>query len=447
MSYRRRIINDYAPLDPARLHRYQELANDGGVIRELNLKYAPGELADPNPTPLNKALFQPVEDALAERGQYGNIGDTLTTMRDDLPGNYIPMDGRTVGSAQYPSLVGILPWAVYKPWNVSERVPPIVGQSFNCNDCAYNGTYYVMAGRQYNQGVAVIAYSKKPEGPWEYKSVPGYDIADIVVDRTNNRFVCFGRGSDSNGSSLILAFDDPSQTINYTNIIEGGSLGAFRCPVQGDDGWWMFISYYSVYRTRDIYTPSSYTKMSLDSNGTFLRKIPGGYWISGRGDSIYYATSPDGTWSSNRITSGISDARLYNVNTDKDGAYYALMTGSNSNIILYSESISSTQWGRIDTDANLSTAKTIKTRKGRLIATGYGKTAIADRAQGPWITITQQGGYRGISQTESGIVFIGCGDFDRPAVYINENDLRVPLYEGVDKKYIKGATDVPAEGI
>ena len=68
-----KIIKDLVPNDSAKLYRYAVLDNNGAETGEyINLKYAPGELAQ-TPTPINAALLEDL---------YGYADETITVTDD-----------------------------------------------------------------------------------------------------------------------------------------------------------------------------------------------------------------------------------------------------------------------------------------------------------------------------------------------------------------------------
>lgn len=68
-----KIIKDLVPNDSKKLYRYAVLDNNGAETGEyINLKYAPGELAQ-TPTPVNAALFEDL---------YGYANETITVTDD-----------------------------------------------------------------------------------------------------------------------------------------------------------------------------------------------------------------------------------------------------------------------------------------------------------------------------------------------------------------------------
>lgn len=68
-----KIIKDLVPNDSTKLYRYAVLDNNGAETGEyINLKYAPGELAQ-TPTPVNAALFEDL---------YGYANETITVTDD-----------------------------------------------------------------------------------------------------------------------------------------------------------------------------------------------------------------------------------------------------------------------------------------------------------------------------------------------------------------------------
>ena len=68
-----KIIKDLVPNDSTKLYRYAVLDNNGAETGEyINLKYAPGELAQ-TPTPVNADLFEDL---------YGYANETITVTDD-----------------------------------------------------------------------------------------------------------------------------------------------------------------------------------------------------------------------------------------------------------------------------------------------------------------------------------------------------------------------------
>lgn len=287
---------------------------------EMQLLNSSGSYEAVYPKTLGENVYlsngQTVEDKIFSVGVDSafEVGDTLTTLRNDLSSDWRLCDGSLVDATDEPELCNYLKNTGALNWYMKSKAIDFSANMISISSFAYGNGYYVVSGKYWNSSesysdtYAVIGYTTDlVNGTWTFKRLYQGKYANTVADDIKNiKYI--------NGY-WVIAGGHYDGTKYYGRIGYSTSL----------DGTWTF---------KDVF--------SATYNDTYCNTIgyTNGYWYAGGEknsssdtltDQLAYSTSLSGTWTVKTLGSSgnnryrwICDCVYY------QGIWYQLLVYRNS---------------------------------------------------------------------------------------------------------------------
>lgn len=256
-------------------------------------------------------------DVPSYTGDGFQVGDILTTVRNNLGPKWLLCNGQTVDRDQYPTLAGIYSFNPNEVFTENDKIFENSTSAILTHAIRANG-YYVVLGK-YTSGSTskvAIAYSQSLNGPWTEKVL--CNVGDSESDFAGRTYgLVYGNGFyaalvntgvyASEATDELSIFYSPTLDGSWTEVGKGGD--------RHDSGTGSVTWSY----------PTSFNFI----NGYFFITY---YYYNNYGSSSYvptfqYATSPNGPWTSKSIftTSGYPTTGVTLDITFHDGEYIALI--------------------------------------------------------------------------------------------------------------------------
>lgn len=225
------------------------------------------------------------------------VGDILTTVRNNLGPKWLLCNGQTIERDMYPTLANIYAFNPNEVFAKNDEIFP--GTDARVTHAIYANGYYVVLGTYTNDSdieKAAIAYSQTLNGEWTVK--------DLCTIETN------GGGAEAfAGQTYGLVYGNGM----YAALVDTGEYSSerankvymFYSPTL--DGTWTEIqSGTAKHDTGSGSVTWSYPTGFNFINGYFIK---GQYLYNNYGGSSYvptfsYATSPNGPWTSKKVYTG-----------------------------------------------------------------------------------------------------------------------------------------------
>lgn len=376
------------------------------------------------------------------------IGDTLTTARNDLGSNWLLCNGDLVSKEQYPEL-----WDVLSKSQEAEgigatyqEINDTVSSKSNqyCNGIAYGNGYWVICVSHDGREDLSVYYSTDKVS-WTYKLISSgrQNSSAYRIRFVNGYFViCAG----ISGGATILYTKDPSSNWSYTDH----PLSKYFVDIAYADGVFVIASKnytnngFSICYSTDITAdPNNWVTVPVD-NGSYANPhsvyFVNGYWVvcgatTNNDGEICYTQDYRGTWTKKNLSNNSNGVQgvLYS-----NGQYIVYGMYSNAISIWFGDSldtlkIKSIQSGSI-TDSyfydgvsyagiTLLVASPDGLSSGSSSKVFYLYNAVTPESEVPFIDVDNISAY--YIANNSNEYIIGCGDQYNPIAAIEVWDKKL----------------------
>ena len=287
-----------------------------------------------------------------ELGDSFEVGDILTTVKENRGANWLLCDGSSVSRASYPELSKLFPASPSDSWTTatSNISQPVV------REIIYANGYYVARSGSFGS-VNTISYTTDLQGTWTNVNITALDLITKIAYVNGYWMICGGweginpdysssswrnwpkilynatlDANINNWNSLYIGafFDEDGNTPTITDIIYDGTyyLVSATGKSDGRKQTYPYVYYSSSlnanFRTwREVQYFKDEVGWSIVDNNVVnkILKINNNYCFLGdfvdeKPGYIYYTdlTASDNSWTKVNVTNAISDAVLINGN-------------------------------------------------------------------------------------------------------------------------------------